>query len=63
MQVGINLSDPVYRGEYHGKKAHDEDLEDVIDRAEKAGCVKFLVTGSDLVESTHAVAIAMKYRT
>ena len=58
----INLSDPVFRGEYHGKQAHEDDLDDVVQRARDVGCSKFMVTGSDLVESKHAVNIASKYR-
>ena len=61
-QIGINLSDPMFRGHYHGKKAHDDDLDDVIQRAKDVGCAKFMVTGSDLVESEAAVQIARDYR-
>ncbi|KAJ5608235.1 hypothetical protein N7537_004854 [Penicillium hordei] len=61
VDIGINLSDPVFRGEYHGKQAHEDDLDDVVQRARDVGCSKFMVTGSDLVESKHAVHIASKY--
>ncbi|KAJ5081576.1 TatD family [Penicillium alfredii] len=61
VDIGINLSDPVFRGNYHGKQAHEDDLDDVIQRARDVGCSKFMVTGSDLEESKHAVAIASKY--
>ncbi|KAJ5502198.1 hypothetical protein N7463_005072 [Penicillium fimorum] len=61
VDIGINLSDPVFRGEYHGKQAHEDDLDDVIQRARDVGCSKFMVTGSDLVESKHAVHVASKY--
>ncbi|KAJ5790509.1 uncharacterized protein N7518_007520 [Penicillium psychrosexuale] len=61
VDIGINLSDPVFRGKYHGKQAHEDDLDDVIQRARDVGCSKFMVTGSDLVESKHAVHIASKY--
>jgi TatD DNase family protein len=62
IQIGVNLSDPVFRGEYHGRKVHDDDLSDIIQRAVDAGCQKFMVTGSDLVESQNAVQIASDYR-
>jgi len=58
MLIGINLTDPIFRGEYHGKQRHDDDFEDVIQRGLDAGCKKFMVTGSDLEESKHAVEIA-----
>lgn len=61
LQIGINLSDPIFRGEYHGKKAHEDDLAHVIQRALEAGCRKFMVTGSDLVESQKAVELAETY--
>lgn len=60
--VGINLGDPVFRGIYHGKQAHENDLEDVIQRALDAGCINMMITGSNFVESEHAINIAKKYR-
>lgn len=52
----------MFQGKYHGKNAHEDDLDDVIQRARDVGCAKFMVTGSDLVESKHAIDIASKYR-
>lgn len=63
MQVGINLGDPVFRGQYHGKQAHEDDLDDVVQRALDVGCAKMMITGSNLQESHHAVEIAKQYRT
>jgi TatD DNase family protein len=62
VQIGINLGDPVFRGSYHGKKAHADDLADVILRARNVGVQKMMVTGSDLKESKHAIRIAEEYR-
>ena len=61
MQIGINLGDPVFRGIYHEKKVHDDDEADIIQRAVEVGCVKFMVTGSDLEASKKAVELAKKY--
>jgi len=61
MLIGINLTDPIFRGTHHGKKAHDDDLLQVISRAVKAGCRKLMVTGSDLKESENAVRLARDY--
>ncbi|KAL2867899.1 3'-5'-exodeoxyribonuclease [Aspergillus lucknowensis] len=61
VDIGINLSDPVFKGNYHGKQVHDNDLDDIIQRARDVGCQKFMVTGSDLEESQHAIDIANKY--
>lgn len=63
IQIGINLSDPVFRGEYREKKVHDDDMDDIIERARDMGCMKFMVTGSDLEESRRAVEVARNYRT
>ena len=62
IQVGINLGDPIFRGVYHDKQVHDDDLEDILQRAVEAGCVKLMVTGSDLDESKKAVKIAQEHR-
>lgn len=61
-QIGINFSDPVFRGEYHGKQVHESDLDDIIQRAREVGCEKFMVTGSDVEESRRAIEIAQNYR-
>jgi TatD DNase family protein len=63
VQVGINLGDPVFRGVYHGKRGHDDDLEQVVQRALDVGCIKLMVTGSDLKESKHAIQLATQFRT
>lgn len=61
-QIGINLGDPIFRGEYHGKQRHEDDFNDVLQRGLNAGCKKFMVTGSDLEESKHAIEIAKAHR-
>ena len=61
-QIGINLGDPVVKGEYHGTQRHEDDFDDVMKRGLDAGCEKFMVTGSDLKESEHAVEIAKAHR-
>ncbi|KAL4819122.1 hypothetical protein BDW67DRAFT_173529 [Aspergillus spinulosporus] len=61
VDIGINLSDPVFQGYYHGKQVHESDLDDIVQRARDVGCQKFMVTGSDLEESKRAIEIAQKY--
>ena len=56
--MGINLTDPIYRGVYHGKSAHEDDLQHVIQRALDANCIRLMVTGSDLKESKQAIHLA-----
>ncbi|KAK5130484.1 hypothetical protein LTR08_002006 [Meristemomyces frigidus] len=55
--IGINLSDPIFRGVHHGKQAHEDDLQHVIQRALEAGVRKMMVTGSDLTESRNAIKL------
>lgn len=59
--VGINLGDPIFRGVYHGKQAHDDDMNHVLKRAVDAGCIKLMVTGSDLKESRNAIKLAEEH--
>ncbi|EME38587.1 hypothetical protein DOTSEDRAFT_92583 [Dothistroma septosporum NZE10] len=59
--IGINLSDPIFRGVHHGKKAHEDDLQHVITRFLEIGGLKLMVTGSDLTESKNAVKLAEDY--
>ena len=59
--MGINLTDSTFAGEYYGKQHHEDDTEHVIQRAVNVGCLKFMVTGSDLEESKKAIALAERY--
>ena len=59
--VGINLTDLTFRGEYHGKQVHEDDTKYVLERAIDAGCIKFMVTGSSLEESKKAITLAEEH--
>ncbi|KAH7157007.1 hypothetical protein EDB81DRAFT_881294 [Dactylonectria macrodidyma] len=61
VDIGINLSDPIFRGRYHGKQRHPDDLAGVIGRAREVGCTKLIVTGSDMTSSRHAIELADEY--
>ncbi|KAF7556095.1 hypothetical protein G7046_g6397 [Stylonectria norvegica] len=61
IDIGINLSDPIFRGKYHGKQRHPDDLAGVIGRGLEVGCSKLIVTGSDLASSCHALELAEEY--
>ncbi|MCV5137611.1 hypothetical protein OFB61_23605, partial [Escherichia coli] len=50
-KIGINLADPIFRGHYHGKPRHPDDLAGVVQRAIDVGCTKLIVTGSSFKSS------------
>ncbi|KAI4262857.1 MAG: hypothetical protein L6R35_007371, partial [Caloplaca aegaea] len=61
--VGINLTDSTYRGFYnhHTQPIHPPDIDQVLHRASSVGVRKFLVTGSDLKQSSDAINLAKQY--
>ncbi|KAI8959985.1 hypothetical protein F5Y11DRAFT_349915 [Daldinia sp. FL1419] len=62
IDIGINLADPIFRGQYHGTQRHPDDLSAVVSRAREVGCHKLIITGSDFTSSRHALEIAKEYR-
>ncbi|KAI1471708.1 uncharacterized protein F4812DRAFT_455817 [Daldinia caldariorum] len=61
LDIGINLADPIFRGQYHGTQRHPDDLSAVVSRAREVGCHKLIVTGSDFTSSRDALEIAKEY--
>ncbi|OQO05242.1 hypothetical protein B0A48_09009 [Cryoendolithus antarcticus] len=60
-QIGINLSDPIFRGLHDDRRRHEDDLQHVIQRALGTGVRKMMITGSDLEQSKAAIALAKDY--
>lgn len=60
IDIGSNLSDPVFLGEYHGKQVHRSDFGDVIIRARNAGVRIQILTGGNLESSTSSIEMARK---
>jgi len=58
IDIGLNLTDPVFRGKYHGKRKHEDDMKDVFKRSQDAGLRSFIITGGSLSESRSAIALA-----
>jgi Tat protein secretion system quality control protein TatD with DNase activity len=59
--IAVNLTDPMYRGEYHGKARHSSDLDQVVTRAREAGVERILITGTSIKETRDALELAKKY--
>jgi TatD DNase family protein len=58
IDIGVNLTDAMYKGIYHGSKKHDVDLEAVLQRAWNIGMQKMIVTGGSLEDSREALQLA-----
>eukprot|EP01139_Manchomonas_bermudensis_P025304 Amastigsp_a844952_21.p1 type:complete len:306 gc:universal Amastigsp_a844952_21:961-44(-) len=59
IDIGANLLDGMFQGEYHGRKKHAADLDAVLDRAFESGVVsRVIITGGSLEESRSAAALA-----
>ncbi|KAL2020783.1 hypothetical protein VTK56DRAFT_7981 [Thermocarpiscus australiensis] len=61
IDIGINLADPIFRGRYHGKPRHPDDLKAVVGRAVEVGCTKLIVTGSSFKSSRDALKLAEEF--
>lgn len=60
IDIGSNLGDPVFRGEYHGKQAHPNDFQQILNRARSAGVVKQILTGDCLSGSREVRLLALE---
>eukprot|EP00736_Rhodelphis_marinus_P009916 Rmarinus@m.18850 len=57
IDIGANLTDRMYQGEYNGKKYHDPDLDLVMERAFKNGVERLIVTGGSLEDAGAALKL------
>ena len=58
IEIGVNLSDRMYQGEYNGSKKHEADLSCVLDRAWKSGIESMIITGGSLTDSSQAIELS-----
>ena len=57
IDIGCNLLDAMYKGQYNGKLYHENDLDAVLERARAAGVKKIIVTAGNLEEAKEALAL------
>ena len=58
VDIGVNLTDPVYQGVYYKSKHHPPDLDRVLERATQSGLTQLIITGGSLSESIEALQLA-----
>ena len=56
--IGANLTDGMYQGEYHGSQKHPPDLGAVLERSWGAGLTHIIVTGGSLRDAAEAIKMA-----
>jgi TatD DNase family protein len=61
IDIGVNLTDPVFRGVHHGRKKHDDDFDAMLQRSRAAGVKSMIITGGSLKESRQALKLAKEY--
>ncbi|KAL4236646.1 TatD DNase [Mactra antiquata] len=61
IDIGANLTDPVFRGLYRGKQAHEDDFVDMLKRAKDVGLEKIMVTAGCLKDAVEAVELVKKH--
>mmetsp|Transcript_1820 Transcript_1820/g.2331 ORF Transcript_1820/g.2331 Transcript_1820/m.2331 type:complete len:309 (+) Transcript_1820:38-964(+) len=55
IDIGANLTDPMFRGVYMDKQTHQPDLSAVLNRAYNAGLTKIMITGGNLDDTKEAL--------
>ncbi|XP_075559122.1 deoxyribonuclease TATDN1 isoform X1 [Dermacentor variabilis] len=58
IDIGANLTDPMFRGLYNGSRKHPDDFDQVLQRAQANGVHRILVTGGSLEDSRQALELA-----
>ena len=57
VDIGANLTDPMYQGVYHERTYHAPDLDAVLQRAWQAGLKSIFVTAGSLADAERALAL------
>ncbi|KAL7414391.1 Mg-dependent DNase [Mrakia frigida] len=61
IDIAFNATDSMFKGVYHGKPRHPDDLHDVLLRSKAAGVSTCILTGGSLSESQEALELAEKH--
>lgn len=61
IEIGANLIDDVFQGIYRGKKVHEADFEQMLERAWNVGVEKIILTSGTLEDTIKALEITNKY--
>lgn len=62
VDIGINLTDGMFRGRYNGKEKHECDVEDVLNRCNAVGVKSLLLTGGNVRESEGCLRLCKLYQ-
>lgn len=60
IDIGVNLSDGMFNGRYHGKKVHADDFDAMLQRAKDSGVRSMIITGGTASESAAMAELARK---
>lgn len=60
--IGLNLTDDMFHGIYHGKNQHEPDIVNILKRAHERHVQTALITGSSIGESREVVRLVEQYK-
>ncbi|XP_012252882.1 deoxyribonuclease TATDN1 [Athalia rosae] len=58
IDIGANLTDPMYQGIYNGSQKHEPDLDKVLERSWSNNISKIIITAGNIEESKKALELA-----
>lgn len=58
IDIGANLTDPMYQGIYHGSPKHEPDLDRVLERSWSNNIDRIIITAGNVEESKKALEVA-----
>lgn len=61
IDIGANLLNPQFQGEYRGERKHAADLQLVLERASRAGLSRIFLTAGTLEESKQALEVCEQH--